>query len=98
MSNRRLAAIFAANVVGYSRMLGADEAGTLAALDCLYAAALEPERWPEALHHLALAVGELGAVMGRCPKRRSRPCLPASRRNTRSATKTLDSPGWRRLA
>jgi adenylate cyclase len=31
-SNRRLAAILAADVVGYSRMMGADEAGTLGAL------------------------------------------------------------------
>jgi len=31
-SDRRLAAILAADVVGYSRMMGADEAGTLAAL------------------------------------------------------------------
>ncbi|HZP20309.1 MAG TPA: adenylate/guanylate cyclase domain-containing protein [Bauldia sp.] len=31
-ANRRLAAILAADVVGYSRMMGADEAGTLAAL------------------------------------------------------------------
>jgi adenylate cyclase len=31
-SNRRLAAILAADVVGYSRMMAADEAGTLAAL------------------------------------------------------------------
>jgi adenylate cyclase len=31
-SNRRLAAILAADVVGYSRMMGADETGTLAAL------------------------------------------------------------------
>jgi adenylate cyclase len=30
--NRRLAAVLAANVVGYSRLMGADEAGTLAAL------------------------------------------------------------------
>src|SRR6202166_2427964 len=30
--NRRLAAILAADVVGYSRMMGADEAGMLAAL------------------------------------------------------------------
>ncbi len=29
---RRLAAILAADVVGYSRLMGADEAGTLAAL------------------------------------------------------------------
>src|SRR6185503_19862940 len=31
-ANRRLAAILASDVVGYSRMMGADEAGTLAAL------------------------------------------------------------------
>jgi adenylate cyclase len=30
--SRRLAAILAADVVGYSRLMGADEAGTLAAL------------------------------------------------------------------
>ena len=30
--DRRLAAILAADVVGYSRLMGADEAGTLAAL------------------------------------------------------------------
>ena len=31
-TNRRLAAILAADVVGYSRMMGADEAGTLTSL------------------------------------------------------------------
>jgi adenylate cyclase len=31
-TQRRLAAILAADVVGYSRLMGADEAGTLAAL------------------------------------------------------------------
>ena len=31
-TTRRLAAILAADVVGYSRMMGGDEAGTLAAL------------------------------------------------------------------
>jgi adenylate cyclase len=30
--NRKLAAILAADVVGYSRLMAADEAGTLAAL------------------------------------------------------------------
>ena len=30
--NRKLAAILAADVVGYSRLMGADEAGTLSAL------------------------------------------------------------------
>ena len=32
---RRLAAILAADVVGYSRLMGADEAGTLSALRAL---------------------------------------------------------------
>ena len=32
---RRLAAILAADVVGYSRLMGADEAGTLARLNAL---------------------------------------------------------------
>ena len=39
---RRLAAILAADVVGYSRLMGADEAGTLAALKALRAEALDP--------------------------------------------------------
>jgi adenylate cyclase len=30
--NRKLAAVLAADVVGYSRLMGADEVGTLAAL------------------------------------------------------------------
>jgi adenylate cyclase len=32
---RRLTAILAADVVGYSRLMGANESGTLAALDAL---------------------------------------------------------------
>jgi adenylate cyclase len=32
MTTRRLAAILAADVVGFSRLMGEDEAGTLAAL------------------------------------------------------------------
>ncbi len=39
---RRLAAIFAADVVGYSRLIGADEAGTLAALRGLLKELVEP--------------------------------------------------------
>lgn len=41
-SNRRLAAILAADVVGYSRMMAADEAGTHAALRRHRAAVFEP--------------------------------------------------------
>jgi len=39
---RRLAAIFAADVVGYSRLIGVDEAGTLAALRGLLKELVEP--------------------------------------------------------
>ena len=39
---RRLAAILAADVVGYSRLIGADEAGTLAALRALRKELVEP--------------------------------------------------------
>jgi adenylate cyclase len=41
-ARRRLAAILAADVVGYSRMMGADEAGTLTALKAWYKDALQP--------------------------------------------------------
>ena len=39
---RRLSAIMAADVVGYSRMMGEDEAGTLAALKALRAEFIDP--------------------------------------------------------
>src|SRR5215470_11199581 len=39
---RRLAAIVAADVVGYSRMMGADESGTLAALKKVLAEQIDP--------------------------------------------------------
>ena len=39
---RRLAAILVADVVGYSRLMSEDEAGTLAALQELRRAVLEP--------------------------------------------------------
>jgi len=41
-AQRRLAAILAADVVGYSRMMGADEAGTLTALKGWYKDTLQP--------------------------------------------------------
>ena len=42
-TQRRLAAILAADVVGYSRLMGQDEAGTLAALKALRTELLEPK-------------------------------------------------------
>ena len=41
---RRLAAILAADVVGYSRMIGEDEAGTLAALRSIWSEHLQSRR------------------------------------------------------
>ncbi|MDH3644061.1 MAG: adenylate/guanylate cyclase domain-containing protein, partial [Gammaproteobacteria bacterium] len=41
-TQRRLAAILAADVVGYSRLMGADEAGTLAALRAVWADDFNP--------------------------------------------------------
>ena len=41
-SQRRLAAILAADVVGYSRLMGADEAGTLRALREVWAVRFNP--------------------------------------------------------
>lgn len=41
-AERRLAAILAADVVGFSRLIGADEAGTLARLRMLHAEVVEP--------------------------------------------------------
>jgi adenylate cyclase len=40
--NRRLAAILSADVVGYSRLMGADEAGTLSALRAHRAELIDP--------------------------------------------------------
>ena len=56
MVERRLAAIVAADVAGYSRMMGADEAGTLAALKAHRAELIDPEI---ARHH-----GHLVKLMG----------------------------------
>jgi class 3 adenylate cyclase len=41
--SRRLAAILAADVVGYSRLMGADEEGTLAALKALRRELADPK-------------------------------------------------------
>ena len=46
----RLAAILVADVVGYSKLIGSDEAGTLAQLEALRTEIIEPyiaqARWP----------------------------------------------------
>ncbi len=39
---RRLAAIMSADVVGYSRLIGADEEGTIAVLKALRAGLIDP--------------------------------------------------------
>jgi adenylate cyclase len=52
---RRLAAILAADVAGYSRLMGADEEGTLRRLKALLADLIERELF---LSGLRLAIGE----------------------------------------
>ena len=42
MSTRRLAAILAADVAGYSRLMGADEEGTLQRLKAIRAGLIDP--------------------------------------------------------
>jgi hypothetical protein len=38
------------------------ELGLLTAIDAIYASVLDPERWPDALSHIAQASGGLGAA------------------------------------
>jgi class 3 adenylate cyclase len=49
-ATRRLAAILAADVAGYSRLIGADEGGTLAQLKAIRAELIDPidrrAQWP----------------------------------------------------
>ena len=47
-ATRRLAAILAADVAGYSRLMGADEEGTLELLKALRRELLDPKKHPEA--------------------------------------------------
>jgi adenylate cyclase len=42
-ATRRLAAILAADVAGYSRLIGADEDGTLNRLRCIRAEVIDPK-------------------------------------------------------
>ena len=55
-THRRLAAILAADVVGYSRLMGGDETGTLAALRAMWADTFNPA---VAAHH-----GRIVKMMG----------------------------------
>ena len=64
---RRLAAILAADVVGYSRLMGEDEAGTLTALKALRKELLAPK---VVEHH-----GRVVKLRARGGKGRQRPAL-----------------------
>ena len=55
---RRLAAILAADVVGYTRLVEQDEAGTLSALKDLRREVIDP-----LLTEMAVLAGEIGAVL-----------------------------------
>ena len=52
-ATRRLGAIFAADVAGYSRLIGADDAGALPAFKTMQAELFEPKI---AQHHLRLVM------------------------------------------
>jgi class 3 adenylate cyclase len=69
-ATRRLAAILAADVAGYSRLMGADEEGTHERLKAHFAQLLDP-RSPNTTarrhdHRRRPAGGILEAFMGRC--------------------------------
>jgi class 3 adenylate cyclase len=57
-ATRRLAAILAADVAGYSRLIGADEGGTLQALNAIRAELVDPTI---AAHHGRLETTERSA-------------------------------------
>ena len=85
---RRLAGILAADVVGYSRMMGADEAGTLAKLQALRREVIDPaiaaHRRPPGQGHRRRGArrirqrGRGGALRDRC----SEPDARSSRTNS----------------
>jgi class 3 adenylate cyclase len=75
---RRLAAILAADVAGYSRLMGADEEGTLERLKALRRELLDPKI---AEHH--------GRVPGLDPRTKTTGDGPAGRVSERSCCETL---------
>ena len=67
---RRLAAILAADVAGYSRLIGADEGGTLQALKAIRAERIDPtiaaeKLTPRPYRGSAIPLGRPGPPIGR---------------------------------
>src|SRR4051812_22542530 len=62
-------------------------------IDRLYAAALEPETWPEALHRLAHAVGAIGTVVIPVSEQGPRGALVSP--EMREATAAYERDWWR---
>ena len=60
--HRRLAAILVADVVGYSRLIGSDEAGTLAQLQALRTEIIEPHAPVARPHRLARRATRIGRL------------------------------------
>jgi class 3 adenylate cyclase len=82
-AERRLAAILAADVVGYSRLVGIDEEGTLAALKALRKSFIEPK--------IAEHRGSRRQKHGRCGRRSRAGFLPhTALRQRRLQTQTHD--------
>ena len=77
---RKLAAILAADVVGYSRLVGVDEAGTIARLRALRKEVIEP-LIAEYHGRVVKLVGDgTGRVRQRCRRSRMRGRHPERRR------------------
>jgi class 3 adenylate cyclase len=86
---RRLAAIVAADVVGYSRLMGRDEAGTLARLKALRREIVHPA----VTKHGGVIVGTAGSSNFRAPSKRSSSRPPCSARSPNKATIVRFSSG-----
>ena len=74
---RRLAAILAADVAGYSRLMGSDEEGTLAALKACHREVIDPK---VAAHRGRIVNAPGDAVLIEFAERGG--CNPMRRRNT----------------
>ena len=77
---RRLAAVLVADVVGYSRLMGADETGTLTTLKARRAALIDPK----IAEHKGRWHGVVSRYEIRCAESTSGPaCRPTARRRRR---------------
>jgi class 3 adenylate cyclase len=109
MTTRRLAAILAAGVVGYSRLVGEDEAATLAALKEIRKSIVNPVLAQHAgrvfkligdglLAEFPSAVQALRAAIGMQEGMRQRNAEQSSRRRSKCASACIRATSWSRAA